>query len=171
VASLNDFTRCSKRFRLLVIWYFQHGPQIRHPVGKRPHLHPPQQTADKPALPPPRQSVPSPPIPVLIRTPLQPRFPAFIPRFFATAFVRTGFPQVNGRLYWYAPRCPRLDEKRELMECVDLVFAHDVNTVKKIPRAAGSSRPPLADRLLVIYPTPPTLRSTEKLTCTVVWIV
>jgi hypothetical protein len=24
-----------------------------------------------------------------------------------------------------------------------------VNTVKKIPRAAGSSRPPLADRLLV----------------------
>jgi hypothetical protein len=32
----------------------------------------------------------------------------------------------------------------------DRVFAHAVNTVKKIPRAAGSSRPPLADRLLVL---------------------
>jgi hypothetical protein len=31
----------------------------------------------------------------------------------------------------------------------DRVFAHAVNTVKKIPRAAGSSRPPLEDRLLV----------------------
>ena len=34
---------------------------------------------------------------------------------------------------------------------LDRVFAHAVNTVKKIPRAAGSSRPPLADRLLVFY--------------------
>ena len=31
----------------------------------------------------------------------------------------------------------------------DRVFAHAVNTVKKIPKAAGSSRPPLEDRLLV----------------------
>ena len=46
----------------------------------------------------------------------------------------------------------RLDEERELMGFVDRVFAHAVNTVKKIPRAAGSSRPPLADRLLVIFP-------------------
>jgi hypothetical protein len=45
----------------------------------------------------------------------------------------------------------------------DRVFAHAVNTVKKIPRAAGSSRPPLADRLLVFT----SLTSLIK----VVWIV
>lgn len=33
---------------------------------------------------------------------------------------------------------------------VDRVFAHAVNTVKRIPRTAGASRPPLADRLLVL---------------------
>src|SRR5579871_973226 len=35
----------------------------------------------------------------------------------------------------------------------DRVFAHAVSTVKKIPRAAGTSRPPLADRLLVLFRT------------------
>jgi hypothetical protein len=73
------------------------------PIGKRPHLHPPRQTTEQPARPPPGQSVPSPPVPVAIRSPLQPAFPAFIPRFPTTAFVRTGFPQVNGGLYWYGP--------------------------------------------------------------------
>lgn len=34
----------------------------------------------------------------------------------------------------------------------DRVFARAVSTVKKIPRAAGTSRPPLADRLLVLFP-------------------
>jgi hypothetical protein len=48
---------------------------------------------------------------------------------------------------------------------VDRVFAHAVNTVKRIPRTAGASRPPLADRLLVLVP------KARIMLMTVIWII
>jgi hypothetical protein len=57
-----------------------------------------------------------------------------------------------------------------IVDVADRVFANAVNTVKKIPRAAGSSRPPLADRLLV-YSLPTWTFEGECADAVVIWIV